>query len=121
MLLQQFVEESEKGERLSRRSCKLTIHSAKGQEWQVVFVIGLVEFWFPAALCDPAERLLMKRSGGCSTLLSRVPKGICFFHYKQSVNQYGKVFSRISRFVKELPYRIRNHNTISGLAGEQQN
>ena len=41
------LEQFEEDEIPEERPVLSTIHSAKGLEWNTVFVIGLVEFWFP--------------------------------------------------------------------------
>lgn len=110
VLLQQFVEEEREGD--TKPLVLSTIHSAKGQEWRVVFVIGLVEFWFPLRYAiqqsgtDEEERRLFY------VAVTRAKEHLYLTHYKQSVNQYGKVFQQgISRFVKELPLTVYETTT----------
>ncbi|QXE87358.1 ATP-dependent helicase [Geomonas nitrogeniifigens] len=84
-----------------------TIHSAKGLEWDHVFVIGLVEYWFPLnlALSTPGgeeeERRLFY------VAVTRASHDLYLSGYTSSSNSYGKAFSQeISRFVEELPGHV---------------
>lgn len=81
-----------------------TIHSAKGLEWEAVFVIGLVEFWFPLNWAlqqtgtDEEERRLFY------VAVTRARQSLCLTSYAQAVNPYGSVKpQQVSRFVRELP------------------
>ncbi|WP_136514205.1 ATP-dependent helicase [Geomonas edaphica] len=84
-----------------------TIHSAKGLEWDYVFVIGLVEYWFPLNLallapgCEEEERRLFY------VAVTRASHDLYLSCYTSSANSYGKAFRQeISRFVEELPVHV---------------
>ena len=101
--LQQFVED----ENQSGKLILSTIHSAKGLEWNTVFVIGLVEFWFPLNWAiqqtgtDEEERRLFY------VAVTRAKKNLFLTSYSQSVNQYGAwKQQQLSRFIVELPNTI---------------
>lgn len=87
-----------------------TIHSAKGLEWETVFVIGLVEFWFPLNYAiqqqgtDEEERRLFY------VATTRAKKNLYLSSYAQAVNPYGKTMPQhISRFIQELPETVYEH------------
>jgi DNA helicase II / ATP-dependent DNA helicase PcrA len=84
-----------------------TIHSAKGLEWNMVFVIGLVEFWFPLNRAiqqtgsDEEERRLFY------VAVTRARKELFLTSYSKSLNPYGQIKDqKVSRFVKELPNEV---------------
>lgn len=81
-----------------------TIHSAKGLEWDSVFVMGLVEFWFPFQYAitdygsDEEERRLFY------VAVTRARKSLTLTAYEQADDQNGNARKqRISRFIEELP------------------
>lgn len=81
-----------------------TIHGAKGLEWNSVFVIGLVEFWFPFKFAiqqsgtDEEERRLFY------VAVTRAKNELFLSCYKEAPNQYGKMMEQdLSRFVRDLP------------------
>jgi len=101
--LQQFTDdESQEGKLVLS-----TIHSAKGLEWNTVFVIGLVEFWFPMNWAiqqtgtDDEERRLFY------VAITRAKKSLFLSSYSQAVNQYGSTKpQQLSRFIQELPESV---------------
>ncbi|MGC9337960.1 MAG: 3'-5' exonuclease, partial [Candidatus Cloacimonadia bacterium] len=81
-----------------------TVHSAKGLEWHVVFIIGLVDYWFPSQLTikqtgtDEEERRLFY------VAVTRAKEELFLTTYASSPNPYGRMMSQdISRFLEELP------------------
>ncbi len=91
-----------------------TIHSAKGLEWDSVFVMGLVEFWFPFQYAitdygsDEEERRLFY------VAITRARRNLILTAYEQEIDQNGNTRKqKISRFIEELPkasYRVvRSH------------
>lgn len=108
--LQQFVEDQNQRGKL----VLTTIHSAKGLEWSTVFVIGLVEFWFPLNWAikqtgtDEEERRLFY------VAVTRAKHLLYLTSYSQAVNQYGNSKQQqLSRFINELPKEIFESNTSS--------
>jgi DNA helicase-2/ATP-dependent DNA helicase PcrA len=105
LALEQFVSEHEQ---IETKSLTLsTIHSAKGREWDAVFVIGLVEFWFPLNYAiqqsgtDEEERRLFY------VAVTRARKYLYITHYKFSTDQYGRNHTQeASRFIQELPKTV---------------
>lgn len=84
-----------------------TIHSAKGLEWENVFVVGLVEYWFPlnyaiqASGNDEEERRLFY------VAVTRAVTNLTLTTYKTALNQYGNNKKQEqSRFLNEIPDRL---------------
>jgi DNA helicase-2/ATP-dependent DNA helicase PcrA len=102
--LQQFVDDQRNE---TDKVVLSTIHSAKGLEWDTVFVIGLVEFWFPLNWAiqqsgtDEEERRLFY------VAVTRARKNLFISSYGESVNPYGRTMQQqLSRFVSELPREV---------------
>lgn len=109
--LQQFVDTETHPD--DKRLTLTTVHSAKGLEWNTVFVIGLVEFWFPLNYSiqqtgsDEEERRLFY------VAITRAKKELFLTSYAQSVNQYGKSMPQnISRFISELPNHLYQRTNV---------
>lgn len=81
-----------------------TIHSAKGLEWDVVFLIGLVDWWFPSQKAvqetgsDEEERRLFY------VAVTRAKRSLCMTSYRSNIDRSGVVRQQTpSRFVVDLP------------------
>ncbi|NLN69409.1 MAG: ATP-dependent helicase [Chloroflexi bacterium] len=105
LALQQFQEEQHPPD--SYPISLSTVHSAKGLEWQVVFIIGLVDYWFPSQLTiqqtgtDEEERRLFY------VAVTRSKEELFLTTYASSPNPYGKMKSQtVSRFLEELPNHL---------------
>jgi len=97
--LQQFKDDEIQADKLVLS----TIHGAKGLEWRTVFILGLVEFWFPLRRAieqsgtDEEERRLFY------VAVTRAKKELYLTSYLQSLTQYGTMKSQqLSRFIQEL-------------------
>jgi DNA helicase-2/ATP-dependent DNA helicase PcrA len=96
--LQPFTDDETQDEKLILS----TIHSAKGLEWNTVFVIGLVEFWFPLKWAiqqtgtDEEERRLFY------VAVTRAKKELFLSSYSQAMTYEQEP----SRFVQELPQSV---------------
>ena len=80
-----------------------SIHVAKGLEWDYVFVIGLVEFWFPMkmAIADQGNDEEERRLFYVASTRSR--KELYLSTFKSNVNPYGRVMDQEkSRFILEV-------------------
>ena len=81
----------------------MTLHSAKGLEFPLVFMVGMEEGMFPSQLSmDEAGRLEEERRL-CYVGMTRAMRKLYMSH-AESRRLYGKeMFHRPSRFIKELP------------------
>jgi len=84
-----------------------TIHSAKGLEWDVVFLIGLVDWWFPSQKTiqqtgsDEEERRLFY------VAVTRARRSLCMTSYRSNIDRSGTARQQTpSRFVTELPSHL---------------
>ncbi len=84
-----------------------TMHSAKGLEWKVVFVIGLAEGRFPSPMADnrPEE---IEEERRLFYVASTRAKDHLYFCYPAFINVQGAGLmpARPSRFLTEIPERL---------------
>ena len=83
----------------------MTMHSAKGLEFPVVFLVGMEESLFPGmrVLTDPDE--LEEERRLCYVAITRAKEWLYLSHAKQRM-LYGRTsFNRPSRFLSEIPER----------------
>ncbi|MEW5785815.1 MAG: ATP-dependent helicase [Bacillota bacterium] len=78
-----------------------TIHSAKGKEWDAVFVIGLNEGHFPSRRGD--ERDLPEERRLFYVAATRARRYLYLSTYWEDYRNYGSVSGGPSLFLKELP------------------
>lgn len=80
----------------------MTIHSAKGLEFQVVFIVGLEENILPSPLSCNNPRELEEERRLLYVAITRAKK-YCFMSCAQSRFRYGRMeFSSPSRFIKDI-------------------
>jgi len=81
----------------------MTLHSAKGLEFKLVFLVGLEEGLFPSQQSvDDAGRLEEERRL-CYVGITRAMRELCL-SYSESRRLYGReTYPRPSRFLKEIP------------------
>lgn len=85
-----------------------TIHAAKGLEWKTVFVVGLVEGWFPHSMC--VEEAALEEERRIFHVAVTRAKEILYLTYPQNVSdQRGDRNSKVSRFVAEVPQSLFEH------------
>ena len=82
----------------------MTIHSAKGLEFPVVFIVGLEEGVFPGYRSLYNETELKKNEGLCYVGITRAKKTL-YDHTKQDIIR-RTTNNRLSRFVEEIPLNI---------------
>lgn len=81
----------------------MTLHSAKGLEFPVVFLAGLEEGVFPISRALTDEIELEEERRLCYVGITRAMKTL-YMTYASSRTIYGKTnYSRVSRFIGELP------------------
>ncbi len=98
-----------------------TIHSAKGLEWGVVFVLGLVEGKFPpvyagekADAVDEERRLFYV---ACTRAKDKLYLTHPVYHFERA---FGTVLSRPSRFLEDLPGHAYRELPYARAAAEQE-
>lgn len=103
----------------------MTIHSAKGLEFPVVFLAGMEESLFPSGRCESDEDMEEERRL-CYVAITRAKKKL-YMTNAETRTVYGKsTYNRESRFLRELPleytedlspkkpvYKNRGANTAS--------
>ncbi len=84
----------------------MTIHSAKGLEFDVVFIIGMDENIFPHKNCLEEENGIEEERRLCYVGITRAKRKL-FLLSAVTRRQYGtKKFTNVSRFIKEIPQEI---------------
>lgn len=98
----------------------MTVHAAKGLEFRVVFVVGLEENLFPAAMSLESPRETEEERRLFYVALTRAEE-LCFLSYAGNRYRYGKMeFSRPSRFLYEIdPACVRGLNLRGGARTEE--
>ena len=95
----------------------MTIHSAKGLEFPVVFVAGLEEGLFPGMRSLEREEDIEEERRLCYVAITRAKQKL-YLTKAQSRTSYGKtVASQPSRFFKELPKNKLNDVSSMGARG----
>lgn len=98
----------------------MTVHAAKGLEFRVVFVVGLEENLFPAAMSLESPRETEEERRLFYVALTRAEE-LCFLSYAGNRYRYGKMeFSKPSRFLYEIdPACVRGLNLRVGTRTEE--
>jgi len=97
-------EEEDKGDRDSVKL--MTIHSAKGLEFPVVYVVGLEEQLFPSAQSLYSMQDLEEERRLFYVAITRAEKKL-FLTWAATRYRYGKLeFGEASRFIKEIPQEV---------------
>lgn len=80
----------------------MTIHSAKGLEFPIVYVVGMEENIFPSPMCTESKRQLEEERRLLYVAITRAEKH-CTLTYARSRYRYGKMeFDAPSRFLKDI-------------------
>ncbi len=89
----------------------MTIHSAKGLEFNTVFVVGLEENLFPSAMSNENMRELEEERRLFYVAITRAERH-CYLTYAKSRLRYGKMeFSNPSRFINDIDPRYLDMHT----------
>ena len=84
----------------------MTIHSAKGLEFPVVFIAGLEEGLFPSELSADSPRELEEERRLFYVALTRAEKQVVLTFAKSRFRNGKMEFSRPSRFIREIPQQF---------------
>ena len=106
LMTDQDTDEGDDGARVSL----MTIHSAKGLEFNDVFVVGLEENLFPSPMSGGTERGLEEERRLLYVAITRAKKR-CSLSYAQCRYRYGKMETNPpSRFLKDIDARYLDFN-----------
>ena len=95
----------------------MTIHSAKGLEFPVVFITGLEEGIFPTSRSVFEESLLEEERRLCYVAITRAEK-LCYLTYAETRFLWGQTsFNSVSRFVEELPDNTEDWSPLARRQG----
>ena len=89
----------------------MTIHSAKGLEFPVVFIAGLEEGLFPSELSADSPRELEEERRLFYVALTRAEKQVVLTFAKSRFRNGKMEFSRPSRFIREIPQQYFRQQT----------
>ena len=91
----------------------MTIHSAKGLEFNTVFIVGLEENLFPSQMSGTSPREMEEERRLFYVAITRAEKH-CFLSYAKSRLRYGKMeFSTQSRFISDIdPCYLRSQSSM---------
>ena len=88
-----------------------TVHSVKGLEFKVVFIVGLEERYFPIIRQDSLDEDIEEERRLMYVAVTRAKEKL-FLTCSKTRYMYGKQnFSQVSRFVKELGYETSSLNS----------
>lgn len=88
----------------------MTIHSAKGLEFNTVFIVGLEEGLFPNQMCNESPKELEEERRLLYVAITRA-KCHCFLSYSMSRYRYGQMeFSSPSRFLSDIDSQYLIYN-----------
>lgn len=110
-----LLSDAEENDSLSEdRIALMTVHSAKGLEFRVVFVVGMEEDLFPSQMCADSLRGLEEERRLFYVAMTRAEEYL-IITTARSRFRYGKVdISRPSRFLKEIDPRYLH---VRGMGG----
>jgi DNA helicase-2/ATP-dependent DNA helicase PcrA len=102
-----------------RRVVLMTVHGAKGLEFERVFLTGMEEEMFPYKGVDPGEREELEEERRLAYVaITRARKSLAMTH-TQMRQIFGTTrWNRPSRFLGELPAGAAEHHATAALAGE---
>lgn len=98
---QDDIEDDQRGQVLL-----MTIHAAKGLEFNTVFLVGMEEMLFPSAMSLESDTGVDEERRLCYVGITRAQKKLYITHAYMR-NRFGKTMvNPVSRFVEELPTNI---------------
>ena len=97
----------------------MTVHSAKGLEFNNVFVVGLEENIFPSARSTDLEEDVEEERRLCYVAITRARKRLYLCCARQRMLFGSTQYNRPSRFVGELPMEFVKEQTDTARASER--
>ena len=93
----------------------MTMHSAKGLEFENVFLVGMEEGLFPGTRCLGEPEELEEERRLCYVAITRAKKTLCLCHARQRM-LYGRTSVNLpSRFLDELPPDCVERRSAGGM------
>ena len=90
----------------------MTIHSAKGLEFDTVFLVGMEETIFPGLRAIGDEEEMEEERRLCYVAITRAKKKLCLVSARQRM-LFGRTnANRVSRFVDEIPPELIDHKNV---------
>jgi DNA helicase-2/ATP-dependent DNA helicase PcrA len=91
----------------------MTLHSAKGLEFPIVFMIGMEEDIFPGYRSFYSVSELEEERRLCYVGMTRAKEKL-YMTYTDTRTLFGKTTNNlVSRFIKEIPNRLKEENLLS--------
>ncbi|MFZ5974638.1 MAG: ATP-dependent helicase [Bacillota bacterium] len=81
----------------------MTLHSAKGLEFEVVFLVGLEDNLFPHASAQVEPGELEEERRLCYVGITRAQRRLYLSHALERRSRHEKMRCRVSRFISEMP------------------
>ncbi len=86
----------------------MTLHSAKGLEFQVVFMCGMEDGLFPSQRSMYSEEEIEEERRLCYVGITRAKKELCLTYAERRSMYGGSTYSKASRFLEEIPAEFIN-------------
>ncbi|MBQ8362002.1 MAG: exodeoxyribonuclease V subunit gamma [Bacteroidaceae bacterium] len=94
--------DTDKGNEDEEKVTLMTMHSAKGLEFRVVYIVGLEENLFPSPMAQDSYKQMEEERRLFYVAITRAEE-YCFLSFARSRFRYGKTeFSTPSRFLKDI-------------------
>ena len=92
-----------------------TVHSAKGLEWSALFIIWMMDGWFPSARAYDAFEDLEEERRLLYVAATRAKQHL-YFTYPMNAYETGgpNAFASVSRFLETIPQNILTRATLAG-------
>jgi DNA helicase II / ATP-dependent DNA helicase PcrA len=112
MILEESVFADSDSEFASGQMTLSTIHSAKGKEWEAIFIIGMNQGHFPSQRFDDSNLAEERRL--FYVAVTRARRYLMMSTYREDYRNYGAVSEGPSVFLRELPpdcYRLVDYDS----------
>ena len=90
----------------------MTMHSAKGLEFETVFIVGMEETIFPSLRAIGEEDEMEEERRLCYVAVTRAKKKLCLVSARQRMIFGRTSANKVSRFVDEIPDELIDHKNI---------
>lgn len=87
----------------------MTMHSAKGLEFPIVFLVGMEEGLFPSYRSIGQEHEMEEERRLCYVGITRAMKELYLTHAKSRTLFGNTTYNRVTRFIEEIPDKLLNY------------